>query len=182
VKSETKYLVRRGLFLAIVISLQFIGKAIPQISQYFVGSAVNAVLIMAAFTCGTWWGVAIGVMTPVTAWLTGQLAQPLAPFIPFIMVGNAIIVIFFGMLKSHGKWGMYSGWIAGAFFKYLFLYFSATKLIHVFSVNLPEKVVKVLAVAMGFTQFVTAIIGGIIALIIINTYLVKYEKTKSSAL
>ena len=44
---------------------------------------------------------------------------------------------------------------------------------HVFVINLPEKVLKVLATAMGIPQLITAIIGGIVAIFIINTYFKK---------
>lgn len=171
--NNTKYLVRSGLFLALAISFQLIGRAFPQISQYFVGSGVNAILLMATFTCGTWWGVAIGAFTPITALFVGQLAQPLAPFIPFIMLGNIIFVVLFGILKDYRDWGMYAGLILGALLKFLFLFYSASKLVHVFRINLPAKVLKVLATAMGIPQLITAIIGGIVAIFIINTYFMK---------
>lgn len=171
--SNTKYLVRSGLFLALAISFQLIGRAFPQISQYFVGSGVNAILLMSTFTCGTWWGIAISAFTPITALFVGQLAQPLAPFIPFIILGNIIFVLMFGIFKEYRNWGMYVGLILGAFLKFLFLFYSASKLVHVFRINLPAKVLKILATAMGIPQLITAIIGGIAATFIIKTYFKK---------
>lgn len=168
-KSNAKFLVRSGLLLAIAIVFQFIGKNVPQLNQILVGSVINAILLIAAFLCGTWWGVAIGVLTPVTAFLLGQLNSALAPFIPFIMIGNALIVISFGLLKGYRFWGKYVGVMLGAVLKYAFLAFSATKLIHIIGISLNPKVEKALITAMGSMQLITALIGGAIALMLIET-------------
>lgn len=172
-KNNTQNVVRSGMFLALAIAFQIIGRFAPGLSQYVVGPGINAVLLMAAFACGTGWGIAIGVLTPITAWLVGQLAQALAPFIPFIIIGNVIFILFFGILKNYKKWGIYVGWIVGAIGKFLFLYIAATRLINVFSIQLPSKIVKVLAVSMGTPQLITALVGGFIAIIIIKTILIK---------
>lgn len=141
-KEDVKCIVRSGLLLAIAVVFQTIGKNIPQINQFIVGPIINAILILGTFTCGIWWGVAIGVLTPITALISGQLPQPMAPFIPFIAVGNAIYVVAFGVLSYYKKWGQIVGYLTGSFLKYLFLYFSALKLIYLFKISIPEKVAK----------------------------------------
>jgi riboflavin transporter len=166
--SKVRFLVRGGLLLALAIVFQFVGKNVPQINQFLVGPLINAVLIVAAYYCGTWWGVAIGVLTPVTAFLLGQLNSAMAPFIPFIMLGNAIIVVFFGLLKNYKSWGKYGGVMAGAVLKYAFLALSSTKLIHVLGISFNPKVEKALVNAMGSLQLITALIGGAIALMVIG--------------
>lgn len=166
---KVKKLVRASLLLAIAIIIQILGKNIPEINQFLVGPIVNAILIITAFVCGTWWGVGVGVLTPVIAWLVGQLPGPMAPFIPFIMIGNALFVIFFGILKNQQKWGKYIGLILGSFVKFLFLSFSAAKLITVFNIGLPQKIASKLVIMMGIPQLITALIGSIIALVLIKT-------------
>lgn len=162
-------LTKSALFLAIAIIFQSIGKFFPQFSQFFVGPAINAILILTTYICGLWWGVAVGTLTPLLAWLLGQLPPPFGPFIPFIMLGNIIFIILFGISKKYiKKAGEYIGIILGAILKYLFLYFSASKLINVFNLNIPEKVAHKLVIAMGVPQLITALIGGAIALIIIK--------------
>lgn len=165
---KVKNLVRASLLLAIAIIIQFLGKNIPQINQFLVGPVVNAILIITAFVCGTWWGVGVGVLTPIMAWLVGQLPGPMAPFIPFIMIGNALFVIFFGILKNYQKWGKYIGLLLGSFIKFLFLSLSAAKLITVFNIGLPPKVASKLVIMMGTPQLITALIGGAIALVLIK--------------
>ena len=166
---KVKKLVRASLLLVIAIIIQILGKNIPEINQFLVGPIVNAILIITAFVCGTWWGIGVGVLTPVIAWLVGQLPGPMAPFIPFIMIGNALFVIFFGILKNQQKWGKYIGLILGSFVKFLFLSFSAAKLITVFDIGLPQKIASKLVIMMGIPQLITALIGSIIALVLIKT-------------
>lgn len=159
--------VKASFFLAIAIVFQLLGRNIPQINQFFVGPVVNAVLILTAYICGTKWGVLTGILTPVLAWFVGQLLTPLAPFIPFIAIGNAIYVIFFGVLKRY-KFGIYIGIIIGSFAKFIFLSFASSNLVHLFKLNIPQKYLEKLIISMGIPQFITGIIGGIISVILIQ--------------
>lgn len=161
-------LVRSSLFLALAIVFQVIGKSAPQISQLFVGPAVNAILILTTAMCGGVYGILVGSLTPLLAWLTGQLAGPLGPFVPFIIIGNILFVLSFVILNNKGKYGKYLGIIIGAFIKYLFLSLSASKLIPLFKLNMPTKIVNKLVLTMGIPQLITALIGGFLALIIIT--------------
>lgn len=161
-------LVRSGLLLAIAVVMIFVGKNVPQINQFLVGPGVNAVLLLTAYICGTYYGIGIGLLTPLAALLLGQLNQAFAPFVPFIMIGNAIYVLLFGLLKSRAKLGKYAGMILGSILKFLFLYVSVSKLVTLFSLNIPKKLLSKLAAAMGFPQLITALIGGIIAIAIIE--------------
>lgn len=160
-------LVKSGLLLAIAIVFQLIGKTFPQISQFLVGPVVNSILILTTMICGLWYGIGIGVLTPLLAWLLGQLPAPFGPFIPFIMVGNAIFIILFYLFKNR-KNGEAIGIVLGAFFKFLFLFFSATTVVKVLKFIINVQILNKLALAMGVLQLVTAIAGGILALILIT--------------
>jgi hypothetical protein len=161
-------LMKASLFLALAIVFQVVGKTFPGISQFFVGPAVNAILILTAVICGGFYGILVGCLTPLLAFLTGQLASALGPFIPFIIIGNILFVFSFVILNKQGKYGKYLGILIGALIKYMFLWISATKLILLFNLNMPAKVANKLAIAMGIPQLVTAIIGGVIALMLIE--------------
>lgn len=165
---NSRNLVLSSLFLAVAIVFQFIGRVLPQISQIFVGPAVNAVLILSAAICGLGWGVSVGCLTPLLAWLLGQLPAAFGPFIPFIMIGNSIFIVMFYLFKSYKKWGDAVGIVSGALLKFLFLYISATKLINILSLGINPKVAQKLSVAMGSIQLITALAGGALAIIIIN--------------
>ncbi|MBZ9608945.1 ECF transporter S component [Clostridium estertheticum] len=161
-------LVKASLFLALAIVFQVVGNTLPGISQFFVGPAVNAILILTAAICGGVYGVLVGSLTPLLAWLTGQLASVLGPFLPFIIIGNIIFVLSFVILNKRGKYCEHLGVIIGAFIKYIFLSISASKLIPLFNLNMPPKIVNKLAITMGSPQLITALIGGAFALILIE--------------
>lgn len=169
INSNVKKLTRSGLLLAMVLVFQVGGKtlAIPQVSQYIVGPAINAILLISVHTCGIGWALALGILTPVTAFAVGQLAAPMGPFIPFIMVGNILFVLVFWLLKRYKVAGTIAGYIGGAFLKYVFLYYSALKLVPILNIGFPKKVYSTLVIMMGIPQLVTALIGGAAALIII---------------
>lgn len=166
-KSNSRNLVRGGLFLAIAIVFQLIGRSYPQVSQVFVGPAVNAVLLLTASICGLWIGIGIGVLTPILAWVLGQLPAPFGPFIPFIIVGNVIFIILYYNFSKVNKFGQIIGVITGAIFKFLFLYLCATKVIVFLKLITNAKIVSKLSVAMGFLQLVTALIGGLVAIVLL---------------
>ncbi|MBW9151199.1 ECF transporter S component [Clostridium estertheticum] len=161
-------LIKSSLFLALAIVFQVVGKSFPGISQFFVGPAVNAVLILTAIICGGTYGVLVGSLTPLLAYLTGQLASTLGPFIPFIITSNILFVLSFIILNKQGKYGKYLGIIIGSFIKYIFLSISASKLIPLFELNIPTKIINKLVITMGIPQLITALIGGFFALIIIS--------------
>ncbi|MFD3158465.1 ECF transporter S component [Haloimpatiens sp. FM7330] len=166
--NNSKNLVRSALLLAIAIIIQSIGRNIPQISQLFVGSIVNTILIIAAFVCGTSLAICVGALTPLLAWLIGQLPAPMGPFVPFIMIGNALLILVFGIIKNDSTIRQIIGIILGSLCKFLFLYLSASKLINLLNINLPSKIAKKLIIMMGLPQLITALIGGFIALILVN--------------
>lgn len=162
--NDVRKLVRASFLLAIAIIFQIIGKSNPAVSQILVGSVVNAVLLLAAFSCGIAWGTAVGVLTPVLAWTFGQLAAPMGPFVPFIAIGNAIYVISFGLLANYNSFGKYIGYALGSLLKFAFLSLSVLKLVHLFGIKLPALAVKM----MTTPQLITALIGGAIALVLIE--------------
>lgn len=171
--NNLKNLIRSALFLAIAIIFQAIGKALPQ-SQFITGPVVNAVLIIACAVCGIMWGVLVGALTPLLAWVIGQLPTPFGPFIPFIMIGNALFVIGFGLIarrkNKRFKIGILpiAGVIVGAVIKFLFLKVSSSKFIDLFNLGIPKKIAANLAVMMSTPQLITALAGGAIALVLLT--------------
>lgn len=166
--NKSKNLARTAILLSISIGVQALGRSYPQISQVFVGSIVNAALILSVFTSGLSWAVLLGSLTPFLAWIIGQLPGPMGPFVPFIMIGNAIYIISFYALKGEKKLNNYIALLIAAFLKFLFLWLSAGKLIYLFNLGLPEKVASKLAIMMGIPQLTTAIIGGYIGLLLVR--------------
>ncbi|MEW9093847.1 MAG: ECF transporter S component [Clostridiaceae bacterium] len=166
--NKSKNLVRTALLLAISIGVQAIGRSYPQISQIFVGSIVNAALIISVFSSGVSWAILLGALTPMLAWIIGQLPGPMGPFVPFIAIGNAIFTISFGLLKGNKDINNYIFLSISAVLKFLFLSLSAKKLIYLFNLGLPGKVAEKLGVMMGIPQLITALIGGFLGILIVK--------------
>ena len=138
-----------------------------RLPQYLTGSVVNFVLLIACHVLGVWGGVVIGCLTPWIALMAGQM--PFAFMPPFIMIGNAILVIVFWIFKRYKTTGMIVGLVLGAFLKYLFLSFAVRYL-----VQAPAKLVAM----MSTPQLVTALIGGALAFIVIKTKILPEEILK----
>lgn len=163
VSKETHHMIIAALLLTLAVMIQILGKNIPQINQLFVGPIVNSILLLAVYFSGVKWAMIIGALTPLLAFFTGVLAAPMAPFIPFIAIGNFLYVLIFSFFKNRRN-GEPIGVLAGSLIKFLFLFFSATKLIDLIAVGIPQPVKDKLAVSMGLPQFVTALAGGAVAM------------------
>lgn len=162
-KNETRNMIFSALLLTLAVLIQILGKNIPQINQFFVGPMVNAILLLTVYFAGLKWAALIGVLTPVLAFLSGVLATPMAPFIPFIAIGNFIYCSIFSLMRNR-KMGEITGLVLASSLKFIFLFLSATQLINVLAIGIPEPVKAKLAVAMGIPQLITALTGGVVAI------------------
>lgn len=165
-KIETNNVVKTSILLATAIVIQFFGRNFPQINQFLVGPVINTILILTTIICGLKWGILTGLLTPVLALIVGQLSLPMAPFIPFIIMGNIIYVIVFKVFSNY-KYGDYIGILISSVFKYLFLSFSAKNVVKLIGLNLPNKILEKLAIMMSTPQLITALCGGIFAISLI---------------
>lgn len=170
--NSVKRLVYASLLLSMAIVFQLLGRNFASLSQYVTGPGVNAVLFLSTFLCGIPYGIAVGALTPSLALLFGILPSPLAPFIPFIMISNILLVIVFGVLKDKKIYGKYLGVVISSFVKFGFTYLAASKLVEVLSLKVP---LKILISMMSLPILITALIGGFIAIIVIELL----NKTKS---
>ena len=131
--------------------------------QWITGPIVNAVLILTLLKFGFRNAVAIAVVPSLMALSGGLLPAILAPVVPFIMIGNMILILCvdwcYNNFKDKTK-GYWSGVILGASLKFLFLFLS----VNIISGLLikQELAIKV-AQMMSWPQLYTAVIGGVIA-------------------
>lgn len=150
-----RWVTRTAILLAITLAFQMLG-----FPQMVTGPAVNGMLLLAGAYVGLLGGVIIGMLTPVIAFVRGILAPPLGPMIPFIMLGNAVWVAVFILMRhllGKGVKGAFAGIVVGALLKFLVLS-SAVRFI--VSVPLP------VAQAMQVPQLITAAIGGVVAFVV----------------
>ncbi len=160
---KTARLTRMVLLIAIALIVQMIG-----LPQPFTGPLVNLMLALTTLITGTPGGIALGCLTPLIALMRGQLPPLLAPFVPFILAGNALYVLFLGLFCKKGcglplrSWRAWLGVLLGSTAKFLWL-FAAARLIMplLLARTLPEPVIAMLT----FPQLITALIGGALALL-----------------
>lgn len=166
---KIKILTRTAILLAIAVVFQMAGRYMGPQNNFIVGPVVNAVLIIATAATGLWGGAAISVLAPLISAVTNK--APIAPFVlaftPFIAVGNFILVLAFHLL---GKKNKVAALLTGAALKFAFLFASVTVFIRYIGpiIKLPSKTGVVLAGLFSWPQFVTAVIGGILALIVLK--------------
>jgi hypothetical protein len=132
--------------------------------QLITGTIVNAALIIGAAWLGTKDGLLIGLVPSTVALGAGLLNPVLAPMVPFIITGNAILVLTFSYLKNTNYW---LAIVTGALFKFAFLY-GASKIVIGLIVN--KQVAPVVAQMLSWPQLFTAIAGGIVAFGIIKAF------------
>ncbi|HXL03556.1 MAG TPA: ECF transporter S component [Bacillota bacterium] len=140
---------RTAILMALTLVIQMLG-----MPQYVTGPLVNTMLYVAAVFVGIWGGVAIGLVTPLIAFWRGILPPPLGPMIPFIALGNAVLVIVYGLVKRHNR---YVAIVAASVIKY-FVLAGAVR----FVVQVPPKIAQMMQVP----QLITALAGGAIATVL----------------
>lgn len=149
--SNVRWLTRAAILLALAIAVQSL-----RLGQYITGPIINAVLLSGAVLVGPWGAAAIGILTPVTAYLLGQLNPVLAPAIPFIIAANAVLALVFGYGR---KINVYLALIVASVAKYLVLAGAVR-----YVLTLPAKV----GIALQLPQLFTALIGTVVALAILE--------------
>jgi hypothetical protein len=163
-------LTRLVVLLALTTVIELIG-----LPQPVTGPLINMMLILTTFILGHWYGVLIGCVTPVIAVIRGLLPAVLVPMVPFIAVGNALLVLGFtvcrmvmGKLTSPLKQStpllsQTIGVIFGAGIKFSWLTLSASILLPmIFGIQFSRPIIAM----MALPQFITAVIGGGIALVL----------------
>ena len=168
---RTLFISRLAIILSLTIVIQLAG-----FPQPITGPLINAMLFITATLFGNLAGIILGCLTPTAALIRGQLPPVLAPMVPFIALGNIVLVLTYNFVirqksfkKNHlQSINKYVGVLLAAFFKFVFLYLSV-KIILPVVLNIPLH--SKIAVLMTTPQFITAIIGGIIALMMVRILL-----------
>lgn len=150
--NKLNLLTKSAVLLAIALVFQLV-----KLGQLVTGTAINTVLITAVGMCGLPWAAAIGLITPVMAVLLGVQPPATIVLVPFIIAGNILYVVVFGVVQKHNS---FIGVIAAAFAKFLLLYAA----VNIIITKLPAPI----KLAFSFPQLITALAGGILAVIIIK--------------
>lgn len=166
-KFTTKQLAQTGILLALCIVSQFF----KNLSVYLTGPIINTILIIAVLSVGLAGGLAIAVITPITAYLIAPspIITAIPPVMVMIMLGNCILVfcvwLFTNKFKFSGK--LIAGMLTGSALKAGFMAVFITKvLFSVYENALPEKLLAKGQLMFSITQLITALLGSFLAFLI----------------
>jgi hypothetical protein len=163
---KTLFLTRLVFFISLTIVLEMVG-----LPQPITGPIINMMLFLTVMILSRAGGITLGSLTPILAVLRGQLPAILVPFVPFIIIGNGILVIVYfyfnnnalpgpGPIKSVRHW---IGIGAAAVVKFSWLFISAKYVLPIiFGKSLPP----IFITMMSLPQLFTALIGGILATLV----------------
>ncbi len=175
-KLLTKQITQTALLLSICIASQFF----KNLSVYITGPIINICIILTVLMIGLGSGVILSIVTPVTAFLIAPspIMSGIPLVIPCIMIGNSILAISVWvfqkkLLMSTASIRVIIGIVVGAISKAIFMGVTIVLiLLPLFSGNIavPAQKLPILLqtakVTFSITQFVTAIIGGVISYVI----------------
>jgi hypothetical protein len=126
-------------------------------SQYAAGPLVNAVLFLSAVLTGSIGAMFIAIVPSVIALSTGLLPIVLAPAVPFIMLGNAILIAVFVLLQKKSFW---LAAVAASFAKFIFLFGSSQLVIGLIA---KKQAAAAAASMLSYPQLITALAGAVLA-------------------
>ena len=168
---KIRWITETAVLLALLITLQAVTKPLGQLVT---GSCVNAILALSVLFAGLGSGLAIAVLSPILAFLLGIAPQVLT--VPAIMVGNVVYVLVLHLLADPtGKQVVRNilGWFLAAVAKFGALYLLVVKLLcGPLARGLMEEgllkapMIEKLTATFTWPQLLTALIGGICALLI----------------
>ncbi|MDD5738442.1 MAG: ECF transporter S component [Candidatus Pacebacteria bacterium] len=144
--------------------------------QPITGPIVNACLFVATAMLGVQAGIMLGLLPSLVALSVGTLPAPLAPMVPFIMASNAIMVVVFAegvkLLTTYKEFNsLYIPSFAinvvlASVLKFLFLFSTSYIVIHLIA---QKPIAQKAAQMMSWPQLTTALLGGLIAFIVLKT-------------
>jgi hypothetical protein len=151
--------IKKEAILTLVLLVSIAVAAPVLIRQQLVtGTLVNATLILGACLLGARGGLIIGLLPSSVALALGLLSPALAPIIPFIIVGNAILVFTVTYLKN---WNFWAAVVVGSILKFGFLMGTSTAVIGLLT---SHQIASAAAQMMNWPQLATALMGGLAAL------------------
>jgi len=151
--------------LSIFLVLIGIASVVPLFHQQIItGPIVNATLFVSTILLGSQTGIVIGLIPSVVALSAGLLPSILAPMIPFIMIGNTILILTFDALKNKNYWLRVT---ISSFLKFIFLYTTSSVVINLL---LKKDIAQQVVIMMSWPQLVTAIAGGVLAFLFLKNH------------
>jgi len=161
-RKKVIWLTTTALFVAMIIGVQAAGAAL---GQFVAGPLVNLMLILSVVTGGPASGLMAALLSPVFAKLLG--IGPLWGIVPFIMAGNAALVLVWhagGKLRFNRHAARVITLVAAAVCKFAVLYIGVARVAVPLILALPEPQATVVSNMFALPQLFTALAGGALAM------------------
>lgn len=157
-KIVAKSLVFLG-FVAIAVLAPYFG------NQLVTGLIVNALLFISASVLGIEAAFLLCLVPSLISLYTGLLPLALAPMIPFIMMGNALLVLVFSKIKNWDvrRPNFWYAAISAAVIKYIFIFSAGTILANFVLHDISKSVLLMIS----WPQLATSIAGAAIAYFVV---------------
>ena len=163
------WITRTAVLIALTVVLQALTLQLG--NQIITGSVVNLMLIIAVMSCGLPTGLTVSIFTPIMPTLLGF--GPMWPIVPFIAAGNMALVTAWHFIGNREIINTYVAYgaatLAGAAAKFLVLYLGVVQIAIPYILGLPAG--NVLSIMFSYPQLVTAVVGGVCAIILLPTLL-----------
>ena len=164
---SVQWLTRTAVALALLVAVQAATKAGGQLVT---GSCVNLLLAVCAGVLGLGSAAVVAIVSPFLAYLLGIAQSPIL-VVPGIALGNLVYVALIAALAKVlrdklPKAYLFPAAAAAALAKFVTLYLVVVRLI-VPSLGVPAEKAAALSATFSAPQFMTALIGGMLAAVIV---------------
>ena len=179
---KIRWITETAVMLALLICLQWVGSFVPDqmTKQLITGTLVNCVLAVTVLVAGMGSGITVAIISPVCAFLFG-IAPNFITVAP-IMIGNVCYVVLLRLIIGKTMkpfWKQPVALVVAAAVKFAVLYLLVVKVICGIAsgallgqkvgeiVVLAPPMLKMLPTMFAWPQLVTALTGGVLALLIV---------------
>ena len=167
---QTLFITQTGVMIAILLCTQFLTRPF---SQFVTGSLVNLILLLTLFLVGRAGGIIVAMLSPFLAVFIG-MGPAFIQIVPFMAVGNAILVIVASFVGNHIAVGKVKdiiitsiGLIGASVSKFLFLWLGLVIVFLPLIPGIKEQQIAVISVAFSWPQLITALIGSGLAMMLV---------------
>ena len=171
VRNRILWITRTGVLIAMLITLQWLTAGTQVFAgQYITGTCVNCVLAVSALAAGLHSGICVALMSPFFAFLL-KIGPAVPQIVPCIAMGNIAFVLSLNFLigkHSLSSWKKYAGLLISACVKFIVLFVLVTKIfIPLMGEGLAPKQITMFTTMFSWSQLITALLGGLIAMLIL---------------
>ncbi|PIZ43604.1 hypothetical protein COY33_01225 [candidate division WWE3 bacterium CG_4_10_14_0_2_um_filter_42_7] len=155
-------LTHRLTIVVVLVSVAVLAPIIGSHQQWITGPIVNATLFASAILLKKKEWLAVATVPSLVALAVGLLPRQVGILIPFIILGNLLLMKAFEVLKDKSLLG---GVVAASFLKYLFLAVASISIAKIF---MPKETVMIALKMFTWMQFATALAGGVLSTLLLK--------------